>query len=72
MFISVNAAETKAVGERLAEKIQTGDIVTIEVWGVDNHYKAGAQASIYVGSHPPDALVQAYREDRISGLPLFA
>jgi Xaa-Pro dipeptidase len=42
------------------EKIQTGDIVTIEVWGVDNHYKAGAQASIYVGSHPPDALVQAY------------
>ena len=42
------------------DKIQTGDIVTIEVWGVDNHYKAGAQASIYVGSHPPDALVQAY------------
>src|SRR5256885_12965607 len=29
MFISVNAAETKAVGERLAEKIQTGDVVAL-------------------------------------------
>ena len=29
MFISVNAAETKAAGERLAEKIQTGDVVAL-------------------------------------------
>ena len=42
------------------EKIKRGDIVTIEVWGVDNHYKAGAQASIYVGADPPAAVVDAY------------
>jgi Xaa-Pro dipeptidase len=42
------------------EKIKTGDIVTIEVWGVDNHYKAGAQASIYVGKNPPAEVVAAY------------
>lgn len=42
------------------EKIQKGDIVTVEVWGVDNHYKAGAQASIYVGDNPPAALIEAY------------
>ena len=42
------------------EKIKKGDIVTIEVWGVDNHYKAGAQASIYVGDNPPAAIVEAY------------
>ena len=29
MFISVNAAETKALGERLAEKIQTGDVFAL-------------------------------------------
>jgi tRNA threonylcarbamoyladenosine biosynthesis protein TsaE len=29
MFISVNPAETKAVGERLAEKIQTGDVLAL-------------------------------------------
>jgi len=42
------------------EKIKNGDIVTIEVWGVDNHYKAGAQASIFVGSKPPAEIVKAY------------
>jgi Xaa-Pro dipeptidase len=42
------------------EKIRRGDIVTVEVWGVDNHYKAGAQASIYVGDEPPAAIVDAY------------
>jgi Xaa-Pro dipeptidase len=42
------------------EKIKNGDIVTIEVWGVDNHYKAGAQGSIYVGNSPPAAVVEAY------------
>jgi len=29
MFISVNAAETKAVGERLAEKIQAGEVLAL-------------------------------------------
>src|SRR5207253_11033425 len=29
MFISVSAAETKAAGARLAEKIQTGDVVAL-------------------------------------------
>ena len=43
------------------EKIKKGDVVTVEVWGVDNHYKAGAQASIYVGDDPPSAIVDAYR-----------
>lgn len=42
------------------EKIKNGDIVTVEVWGVDNHYKAGAQASIYVGSNPPASITAAY------------
>jgi Xaa-Pro dipeptidase len=42
------------------ERIRTGDVVTVEVWGVDNHYKAGAQASIYVGRNPPAAIVDAY------------
>jgi Xaa-Pro dipeptidase len=42
------------------ERIRNGDIATIEVWGVDNHYKAGAQASVYVGSSPPPAIVEAY------------
>jgi Xaa-Pro dipeptidase len=42
------------------DKIKKSDIVTLEVWGVDNHYKAGAQASIYVGDTPPAAIVEAY------------
>jgi len=42
------------------ERINNGDIVTIEVWGVDNHYKTGAQASIYVGSDAPAEIVNAY------------
>jgi Xaa-Pro dipeptidase len=42
------------------EKIAPGDIVTVEVWGVDNHYKAGAQGSVYVGKDPPAEIVKAY------------
>jgi Xaa-Pro aminopeptidase len=42
------------------EQIKHGDIVTLEIWGVDNHYKAGAQGSIYIGSDPPAAIVDAY------------
>lgn len=40
--------------------IRTGDVATIEVWGVDNQYKAGAQASVFIGSDPPPAIVEAY------------
>ena len=29
MFISVNAAETKAIGERIAREIQTGDVLAL-------------------------------------------
>jgi Xaa-Pro aminopeptidase len=42
------------------EMIRKGDIVTLEVWGVDNQYKAGVQASIYLGDHPPAAVADAY------------
>jgi Xaa-Pro dipeptidase len=42
------------------ERIKRGDIVTVEVWGVDNQYKAGAQTSIYVGDNPPGDTVAAY------------
>jgi Xaa-Pro dipeptidase len=42
------------------ERIKQGDIVTVEVWGVDNHYKAGAQGSIYVGRDAPATIVDAY------------
>ena len=42
------------------EQIKKGDIVTIEVWGVDNHYKTGAQGSVYVGLEPPKEIVIAY------------
>jgi Xaa-Pro dipeptidase len=40
--------------------IGVGDVVTVEVWGVDNQYKAGAQASVFIGSDPPPAVVEAY------------
>jgi Xaa-Pro aminopeptidase len=42
------------------EQIRNGDVVTIEVWGVDNHYKVGSQASIYVGGTPPAEIIEAY------------
>lgn len=43
-----------------AERIKHGDLVTIEVWGVDTQYKTGAQGSIYVGREPPAEIAQAY------------
>jgi Xaa-Pro dipeptidase len=42
------------------ERIRDGDIVTVEIWGVDNQYKAGAQASIFVGGAPPAKIADAY------------
>jgi Xaa-Pro aminopeptidase len=35
------------------ERIRKGDIVTVEIMGVDNHYRAGSQACIYIGEDPP-------------------
>ena len=42
------------------KKITKGDITTIEVMGVDNHYKAGAKACVYVGDDPPKNIIEAY------------
>ncbi len=43
------------------EKIRKGDIVTVEIMGVDTHYRAGSQACIYVGDgSPPQQIVDAY------------
>jgi Xaa-Pro dipeptidase len=42
------------------ERIKRDDIVTVEVWGVDNHYKAGTQTSVYVGDDPSAGTVAAY------------
>ncbi len=42
------------------ERIKKGDIVTVEIMGVDNQYKAGSQGSIYVGDSPPDTIMEAY------------
>ena len=42
------------------ERIRKGDIVTVEIWGVDNHYKAGAQGSIHVGATAPDEIARTF------------
>lgn len=42
------------------ERIEPGHVLTLEVWGVDNHYKAGAQGSLFVGAAPPADMVRAY------------
>jgi Xaa-Pro aminopeptidase len=42
------------------EKIKSGDSVTIEVMGVDNHYRAGAQTTVFVGDRPPPGFAETY------------
>ena len=42
------------------EKIKQGDLVTIEIMGVDNQYKAGSQGCVYIGDKPPADIVKAY------------
>jgi Xaa-Pro aminopeptidase len=42
------------------QQINTGDLVTIEVMGVNNHYRAGVQACVYVGNQAPDNITDAY------------
>jgi len=43
------------------ERIQNGDLVTVEIMGVDNHYRAGAQACRYVGDDAPAHIADAYK-----------
>ena len=42
------------------EQIKKGDLVTVEIMGVDNHYRAGSQACIFVGEGPPREVAAAY------------
>jgi Xaa-Pro dipeptidase len=42
------------------EKIRRGDIITLEVHGVDKMYKAVAQGSLYVGGKPPGKIIDEY------------
>ncbi|ODU06679.1 MAG: hypothetical protein ABS81_04155 [Pseudonocardia sp. SCN 72-86] len=42
------------------EKIESGDVVTVEVMGVNGHYRSGAQACVYVGGTPPKEISEAY------------
>jgi len=48
------------------EKISKGDMVTIEIHGNYNLYKAGAQGSVYVGDNPPARIMDAY--ELVSGM----
>lgn len=41
-------------------EIRKGDIVTVEIMGVDNHYMTGAQACAFVGNDPPKGITEAY------------
>ncbi|MBL0932156.1 MAG: aminopeptidase P family protein [Alphaproteobacteria bacterium] len=42
------------------EQVAKGDIVTVEVMGVDTHYRAGGQGCAYIGDEPPKAYKEAY------------
>lgn len=43
------------------EPIKKGDIVTVEIMGVDTHYRAGSQACIYIGDQaPPKNIADAH------------
>lgn len=44
------------------ERIRQGDLVTIEIMGVDNQYQAGSQTCLYVGEGaPPKPVADAYK-----------
>lgn len=45
---------------RTTEKIKKGDAVTIEIFGVDNQYKVGAQGTVFIGK-PSAAIEKNYR-----------
>jgi Xaa-Pro dipeptidase len=53
------------------EKLKAGDAVTIEIFGVDNQYKVGAQGTVFVGREPSkevrksfEVLVQMFESAR--------
>jgi Xaa-Pro dipeptidase len=46
---------------RTTERIRAGDAVTIEIFGVDDHYKVGAQGTVFVGSKPSSDVQNSYR-----------
>ena len=71
MFISVNAAETKAVGERLAEKIQTGDVLALvgDLGAGKTQFVKGLAkglGSTAVVTSPTFTLVHEYQGSRLS------
>jgi Xaa-Pro dipeptidase len=43
------------------ERIKSGDLVTVEIMGVDNHYRVGAQACAFVGDKAPQHIADAYK-----------
>lgn len=42
------------------ERINKGDICTVEIFGIHKQYKAGVQGCVYVGDNPPKKIVEAY------------
>jgi Xaa-Pro dipeptidase len=42
------------------EQIQAGDAVTIEIFGIDNHYKVGAQGTVFAGRAPERPVQESY------------
>jgi Xaa-Pro dipeptidase len=42
------------------ERINAGDAVTIEIFGVDNQYKVGAQGTVFVGRKPSAEIQKSY------------
>lgn len=45
----------------LTHRIQSGDLVTIELGGVYNMYRVNAQGTVYVGDRPPELIVNTYK-----------
>lgn len=73
MFISVNAAETKAVGERLAREIQTGDVLALvgDLGAGKTQFVKGLAkglGSTAVVTSPTFTLVHEYQDSR---LPIY-
>ena len=73
MFISVNAAETKALGERLAEKIETGDVLALvgDLGAGKTQFVKGLAkglGSTVVVTSPTFTLVHEYQDSR---LPIY-
>lgn len=42
------------------EQVKPGDVVTIEIMGVDKHYRTGVQTCTYVGDTPPAEIIRAH------------